>query len=95
MAAYVIAEIDIFDPVMFEQYRAQDGPSIDRYGGKFIVRGGARDRVEGNWEPKRLVIIEFDSMERARQWYHSPEYRDVVGLRHRSANTNLIFVEGL
>jgi uncharacterized protein (DUF1330 family) len=95
MAAYVIAEIDIFDPATFEQYRSQDGPSIEKYGGKFIVRGGPTEKVEGDWDPKRVVIIEFGSMERARQWYYSPEYKAVINLRHRSAHTNLIFVEGV
>ncbi len=58
------ADVDIFDPVIFEQYRSQDGPSIDKYGGKFIVLGGAAEKVEGDWEPKRLVILEFESVQR-------------------------------
>ena len=95
MAAYVIAEIDIFDPATFEQYRSKDGPSIEKYGGSFIVRGGTTEKVEGHWDPKRVVIIEFANMERARQWYQSPEYHEVINLRHQSAHTNLIFVEGL
>ena len=95
MAGYVIADIDIFDTAIFEQYRSQDGPSIDKYGGTFIVRGGAAEKVEGDWEPKRLVILEFESLQRAREWYDSQEYSGPIKLRHQSARTNLIFVEGV
>jgi uncharacterized protein (DUF1330 family) len=94
MAAYVIADVDVTDPARFEEYRRQVSPTIEKYGGRYLVRGGATEKVEGNREPRRLVIIEFDSMERARQWYHSPEYSGPIKLRHQSARTNLIFVEG-
>ena len=95
MAGYVIADVEIIDSAIFEQYRSQDGPSIDKYGGKFIVLGGAVEKVEGDWEPKRLVILEFESVQRAREWYHSQEYSGPIKLRHQSACTNLIFVEGV
>ncbi len=59
------------------------------------MRGGVAEKVEGNWEPKRLVILEFESVHRAREWYHSSEYSEPIKLRHQSARTNLIFVEGV
>ncbi len=95
MPGYVIADVDIIDSEIFAQYRSQDGSSIDKYGGKFIVLGGPVEKVEGDWEPKRLVILEFESVQRAREWYHSQEYSGPIKLRHQSARTNLIFVEGV
>jgi uncharacterized protein (DUF1330 family) len=95
MAAYVIADVDVTDPIKFEQYRSQVGPTIEKYGGKYIVRGGSAVKVEGSWDPQRLVIIEFESMERAREWYHCQEYSGPMKLRHQAANTNLLLVEGV
>jgi uncharacterized protein (DUF1330 family) len=95
MAGYVIAAIEVTDPAVFEQYRAQVASTIEKYGGKYLVRGGDTEKVEGDWDPKRLVILEFDSMERAREWYYSQEYSGPMKLRHRSANSNLLLVEGL
>ena len=95
MAAYLIADIEVTDPEVFEQYRGQVGATIEKYGGKYLVRGGALEKVEGDWTPNRLVILEFESMERAKEWYHSEEYRGPKALRHQSTNTNAIFVDGL
>ena len=95
MAGYVIADVEITDPATFEQYRSQLAPTIEKYGGRYVVRGGTVEKVEGEWEPKRLVIIEFDSMERAREWYYSPEYSGPMKLRHQSANSNVLLVEGV
>lgn len=95
MAAYVIADVKITDQATNEQYRSQVLPTIEKYGGKFIVRGGATEKVEGDWDPQRLVIIEFESIERAREWYYSPEYSGPMKLRHQSTHTNMIFVEGI
>ena len=95
MAGYVIAEVDITDPEKFEVYRGQVGATIEKYGGKYVVRGGAAETAEGTWQPKRLVIIEFESMARAKEWYHSAEYSGPMQLRHQAANTNVVFVEGV
>ena len=95
MPAYVIADVDVTDPAKFEQYRSQVAPTIEKYGGRYLVRGGAAEKVEGEWDPKRLVIIEFDTMEQAREWYYCPEYSGPMKLRHQSANSNILLVEGL
>jgi uncharacterized protein (DUF1330 family) len=94
MPTYVIATVEITDPHGFEEYRKMVPATIEHYGGRFIVRGGKMETLEGDWEPKRLVIIEFDSLERAKQWWASEEYRDAKALRHRTAKTDLIVVEG-
>jgi len=91
MAAYIIAEVDVTDPEVFEQYRSQVSGTIEQYGGEYLVRGGALEKAEGDWNPKRLVIIQFESMARAKEWYDwGPK-----ALRHQSANTNVILVEGV
>ena len=95
MAAYVIADLEVTDPAKFSEYRRQVSSTLEEYGGKYIVRGGATEKAEGNWEPSRIVIIEFESMERAKRWYKSKEYRGPMQLRHQSANTNFLFVEGV
>jgi uncharacterized protein (DUF1330 family) len=94
MAAYIIAEVTITDPQGFEEYRQMVPATVAKYGGKFIVRGGQMEKLEGHWEPKRLVIIEFDNAERAKQWWASEDYREAKALRQRTAQTNLIAIEG-
>jgi uncharacterized protein (DUF1330 family) len=95
MAAYVIADLTITDPQGFEEYRQMVPATIAKYGGKYVVRGGQMETLEGKWEPKRLVIIEFESAERAKQWWACEEYREAKALRQRTAQTNLIVVEGV
>ena len=95
MAAYIIADLEVKDLEVFEQYRSQVLGTIEQYGGEYLVRGGAVETAEGDWNPKRLVILQFESMARAKEWYDSEEYRGPKALRHRSANTNLILVEGV
>jgi len=94
MAAYVIAEVTVTDPQRFEDYRQMVPATVAQFGGKFVVRGGAMEKLEGNWEPKRLVIIEFESAERAKQWWASEEYREAKALRQRTAQTNLLVIQG-
>jgi uncharacterized protein (DUF1330 family) len=94
MAAYIIAEVTITDPQGFEQYRQMVPATVAKYGGTFVVRGGQLEKLEGDWEPKRLVIIEFESAERAKQWWASEDYRTAKALRQRTAQTNLIVIEG-
>jgi uncharacterized protein (DUF1330 family) len=94
MPGYVIAEVTVTDPQGFEKYREMVPATIARYGGRFVVRGGKLETLEGDWKPKRLVVIEFESAARAKQWWASEEYREPKALRERTARTNLIIVEG-
>jgi uncharacterized protein (DUF1330 family) len=95
MAAYVIVEIDITDAVGYKEYKKQAAATVHKYGGKYIVRGGKTEVLEGDWDPKRIVILEFPSMERAKEWLNCEEYREPRKLRHATAKTNMILVEGL
>ena len=95
MAAYVVVEIDVTDPVGYEQYRRLGPPTVAAYGGKFAVRGGKVEVLEGTWVPERLVVLEFESVERAKQWWSSEEYRDAKQVRQKTAMTNMIVVEGV
>jgi uncharacterized protein (DUF1330 family) len=95
MPAYVIVDIAITDPAGHEEYKKVAAPTVFAYGGKYITRGGHMETLEGNWMPNRLVTLEFESMERAKQWLNSPEYSEPRKLRHKTANTNMIVVEGV
>ncbi|OLC29087.1 MAG: DUF1330 domain-containing protein [Verrucomicrobia bacterium] len=95
MSAYVIVEIDILDPAGYEEYKKLAGATVEKYGGKYIVRGGATEVLEGDWEPKRIVVLEFESMQRAKEWLNCEEYRELRKMRHRTAKTNMIVVEGV
>jgi uncharacterized protein (DUF1330 family) len=95
MAAYLIADLDVTDPKGIEEYRQGVPATIAKYGGRYLVRGGAYTKLEGDWEPKRLVVLEFPSMAEATRWYNSPEYRELKALRFKTAKTNLILVEGV
>ena len=94
MAAYVIGEIEVTDPQVYEEYRRQVPAVVAKYGVRFIVRGGAVEPLEGGWSPKRVVALEFPSMEQARKWYHSPEYTPLVALRQKASRGRLLLVEG-
>ena len=94
MAAYFIAELEINDPAGFEEYRTLVAPLVDKYEGKYVVRGGAIETIEGDWSPKRMVIIEFENVDKAKAWHDSDEYRPVMEMRHMSAVTNAIIVQG-
>jgi uncharacterized protein (DUF1330 family) len=95
MAAYAVANIQITDPERYPEYRDRVAETVARYGGKYLVRGGKVDVLEGAWEPQRLVIIEFESVERCYEWYNSLEYAPLNRLRHEVAETNLVIVAGL
>ena len=94
MAAYVVVDIEVTDPVAFEEYRKGVPATIAKYGGRYIVRGGMAETLEGGWDPKRLVILEFPSMQRLREFYDSPEYQKALAVRLRYSKGKLIFVEG-
>jgi uncharacterized protein (DUF1330 family) len=95
MRAYVIVEISIHDPVLYEEYKKLTPDSIAEYGGKFVVRGGRTLPMEGDWRPQRIVVAEFPSMERAEEWWHSDNYEKAKKIRHASADTKMIIVEGV
>jgi uncharacterized protein (DUF1330 family) len=95
MPAYIIVQIDIKDPPRYEEYKNLVPASIAKFGGKYIVRGGKVDILEGKWKPSRLVILEFESVQRAKDWWSSEEYREAKALRHRIADAQMIVVEGL
>jgi uncharacterized protein (DUF1330 family) len=94
MAAYVIAEVVVTDPVRFERYKEAVPATIAAHGGRYLVRGGSVDPVEGTWQPKRLVVVEFESPQRARGWLESPEYQEVKRLRQGAAQFQVVIVEG-
>ena len=95
MPAYVVVEIDVIDPIRYEAYRKLAPPAIAAYGGNYLARGGQTEVLEGDWLPKRLVILEFASLEQARAWIDSPEYRPARELRQQSATTKMVLIEGL
>jgi uncharacterized protein (DUF1330 family) len=95
MSACVIVEIDILDPAGYEEYKKLAGATVEKYGGKYIVRGGATEVLEGDWNPKRIVVLEFESMQRAKEWLNCEDYREPRKMRHRTAKTNMIVVEGV
>ena len=95
MPAYLIANVDIKDAEKFKDYMKATPPVIKQFGGNFLVRGGDFEICEGNWNPKRLVVVEFESMQKAKQFYNSPEYKAIIDLRQSSAYTEWVFVDGL
>jgi uncharacterized protein (DUF1330 family) len=95
MPAYIIVDIDVHDPVVYEEYKKLAPSSIEQYGGKYIARGGKTEVLEGEWTPKRFVILQFESLERAREWLNSPEYAPARRMRHQSATSRMILTEGL
>ena len=95
MAAYVIVEIEITDPVGYEEYRRLATPTVTAHGGRYLVRGGKTQTLEGAWQPRRIVVLEFPTLERAREWYECEAYRRARAVRHASAKTEMILVEGV
>ena len=94
MAAYVFAQIEVTDPATYDDYRKQVLPTVTKFGGRFIVRGGKVDAKEGDWKPERMIALEFPSMEQAQKWYHSAEYAPLIKLRQKASKGKLIIVEG-
>ena len=96
MAAYVIVDVEVANQDAYEEYRRQVPATLQPYGGRFAVRGGRYETLEGSWQPQRIVVLEFPDFDRAKQWYGSPEYQAIVPLRTRHARTNfLTVVEGV
>jgi len=94
MAGYVVVQVDVKDPVRYADYRAMVLPTLAKYGGRFIVRGGKTETLEGDWAPKRFVIVEFPTVEQAKAWWASPEYAEAKALSQATAETQMIVVEG-
>ncbi|MCE1251939.1 MAG: DUF1330 domain-containing protein [Anaerolineae bacterium] len=94
MSAYVFLEIEVTDPEVYEAYKKLSPAAIAAYGGKYLVRGGKSEVLEGDWQPQRIVILEFENTERAKAWLNSPEYRPAWEKRKQSAKTRSVLLEG-
>ena len=94
MPAFVVVQIDIDDPIRYERYKVLAPPSIAAYGGRYLVRGGRSELLEGEWTPARLVILEFPDAARARAWWSSPEYAPAKAIRQACAATEMLLIEG-
>ena len=95
MPAYLFANVEVTDPAGYEQYRQRVSATIEAFGGRYLVRGGATEVLEGDWSPNRLVILEFADMARLKAWYQSPEYQPLIELRQRTSASTLVAVEGV
>lgn len=95
MAAYAIAQIKVTDAAAFAEYRDKVGETVEAFGGTYLARGGKVEVLEGEWSPDRTVVIRFESMEKARAWYHSEAYAPLLKLRLSASRGNLVLVEGL
>ena len=95
MPVYMIAEIRVKDEKTYVGYREKAPATVEKYGGRYLVRGGQVTSLEGDWQPGRLVVLEFPSMEQFRRWFDSPEYRQIAPIRRSSTESRLIVVEGL
>jgi len=95
VAAYVIVEVTVTDPQLFAEYGKGVPATIVAFGGKYLVRGGSVDSKEGGWTPKRVVVLEFTSMEQAQKWYHSAEYAPLLAMRLKAASSKMIMVQGV
>ena len=95
MAAYVIVDLDVKDADALENYRRQVPATVAKYGGRFIVRGGAFEVLEGNWTPKRVVVLEFPSMDALKRWYRSDDYKPLIAERQRHSKGDIIAVDGV
>ena len=94
MPAFLIADTNITDPARYEEYKRRAAPLIERFGGRYAARGGAHQVLEGDWEPTRLVVLEFPDMDSLMGWYNSPEYAPVKAIRHEACNSRLIALQG-
>lgn len=95
MTAYGIVDIDVHDPVGYEEYKKLAPAAVELYGGKYIARGGKTETLEGDWTPSRLVILQFENSEQAKKWLHSDEYRQARAMRHKTANSQMVVIEGV
>jgi uncharacterized protein (DUF1330 family) len=92
--AYVIAEVDVTDPERYGDYTARTPDSIARHGGRWVVRGGETRVLEGHWDPGRIVVIEFPSVEAALGWFESDDYGELAAIRREASTARILVVEG-
>jgi uncharacterized protein (DUF1330 family) len=95
MAVYLIADIEVLDPTLFEEYRQRVPATIAAHGGRYLARGGATHLLEGSWSPRRCVVLQFPDMEHFQTWWDSPEYAPLRTLRQRATKSNLVVTQGL
>lgn len=95
MAAYVIVDVSYYDHKAKEEYQKLTPATVAAFDGKFIVRGGQTTTLEGDWQPERIVVIEFPTVQRANEWWHSEMYTQAKIIRQRAAKTKMIIVEGI
>lgn len=95
MTAFVILDVDVTDPENYEGYKKMAAPTVAMYGGAYVVRGGQAETLEGDWTPKRIVVLQFENVECAKAWINSPEYAEARALRHKYAVSKAIVVEGV
>jgi len=94
MPAYVIADIDVHDPEAYREYGVLVPGTLEPFEGRFLVRGGDHEPLEGDWRPQRLVVLEFPSADHARRWYASADYVAAMAIRHRASTGNMVLAEG-
>ena len=95
MSAYVIVDINVTDPARYEDYKKLAAPTVELYGGRYIARGGKTETLEGDWAPARLVILQFENMEQAKNWHDSMEYSAARSLRHQTALSKMVVIDGV
>ncbi len=95
MSAYVLVQIEVHDPARYDDYKRMVPPSLEKFGGRFLARGGATETLEGSWSPKRMVIVEFPDVARAKAWWASDEYAEAKALRQATARSEMIVVSGV
>lgn len=95
MSALIIVDIEVTDPVRYEDYKRLASAAIAAHGGRYLVRGGASEVLDGEWTPRRLVVLQFDSVEKAKAWRESPEYAEAKKVREECARVNMVVVEGV
>jgi uncharacterized protein (DUF1330 family) len=95
MPAYVIADVTVTDAATMEEYRKQVPATIAKYRGRYLVRGGAHQTLEGEWKPSRLIVLEFPTLAQAQRWYDCEEYKGPKALRMKAGRTKLVIVDGV
>ena len=95
MAAYALIDVEVTDQSVFAEFRERAPAVVEAHGGRFLVRGGATEVVQGDWTPHRVVIVEFDSVERVKSWWNSPDHTKLRALLDRSSKSTMTIVEGV
>jgi uncharacterized protein (DUF1330 family) len=94
MYAYVLLEIEVVDREAYTEYLKLAPATVKQYGGRYLIRGGAVTPVEGDWNPARLVLLEFPTVEQAKRWLNSAEYQKIAPIRQRATKSRAVIVEG-